>query len=84
VSIDKATILVGAYAAQNYRGAAYVFDRTPGDWVQSGKLQASDGVAGNVYGYYSVIQAKTALVGAYTATVDGAAKRGAAYFHTRT
>lgn len=84
VSIDKGAILVGAYAADNYRGAAYVFERTGSAWTQTSKLQASDGLAGSVYGYYSVIQAKTALVGAYTATVDGAVKRGAAYFHTRT
>ena len=50
---------------------------------QADKLQASDGASGNVYGYYSALAAKTALVGAYTATVDGEAKRGAAYFYTR-
>ena len=84
VSIHSQVILVGAYAAENYRGAAYVFERQGGGWIQSEKLQASDGAPGNVYGYYSVTHGKTALVGAYTATVDGAAKRGAAYFHTRT
>ena len=62
---------------------------TAGDFVDAinlhvgDKLQASDGASGNVYGYYSALAAKTALVGAYTATVDGEAKRGAAYFYTR-
>ena len=83
VSLVGSTALVGAYAIDEYRGAAYVFERTGPVWSQADKLQAGDGASGNVYGYYSALAAKTALVGAYTATVDGEAKRGAAYFYTR-
>src|SRR5690606_9936782 len=70
VSLDQGSVaLVGAYAYQNYRGAAYVFRKQHGAWVETDTLQASDGVPGNVYGYYSTIVGKTALVGSYTAKV---------------
>jgi|SRR5688572_383981 hypothetical protein len=83
VSLEKDSVaLVGAYAVENYRGAAYVFRNQQGVWSETDTLQASDGASGSVYGYYSTIAGKTALVGSYTATVDGETKRGAAYFHT--
>lgn len=83
VSLDEDSVaLVGAYAVENYRGAAYVFRNQQGIWTETDTLQASDGASGSVYGYYSTIAGKTALVGSYTATVDGEVRRGAAYFHT--
>lgn len=83
VSMDQGSVaLVGAYAFESYRGAAYVFRRKGPAWVETDTLQASDGAAGSVYGYYSTIAGETALVGSYTATVDGEVRRGAAYFHT--
>lgn len=83
VSLENDSVaLVGAYAVENYRGAAYVFRDQQGIWTETDTLQASDGASGSVYGYYSTIVGKTALVGSYTATVDGEIRRGAAYFHT--
>ena len=79
---DDSVALVGAYAVENYRGAAYVFRSQQGTWTETDTLQASDGTSGSVYGYYSAIAGKTALVGSYTANVDNEARRGAAYFHT--
>jgi hypothetical protein len=82
VSLSKRTMLAGAYAANSYRGAAYIFRQIAGSWKQVQKLTASDGVSGNVFGYYTALDGRTALVGAYPATVGGNFQQGAAYFYT--
>jgi hypothetical protein len=45
------TIIIGANGDDSSRGSAYVFQRTNGVWVQEAKLLASDGVAGDNFGY---------------------------------
>ncbi len=83
VSLTSNTALVGAYAANNYRGAAFLFRKQGRAWVGTDKFTASDGAPGDVFGYYSALDRRTtALVGAYTAKVNGNAKQGAAYFLT--
>jgi hypothetical protein len=80
VSYSNDSVLVGAYAVDSYRGAAYMFRRKSGTWKQTRKLVAADGLPGDVFGYYTSLDKNTALVGAYGASVDGKAQLGAAYF----
>lgn len=82
VNVSFGRVLVGGYATQAYRGAAHLFNRIAGQWTKETTLTASDAAQGNVFGYFTALDAKTALVGAYTATVNGNPKQGAAYFYT--
>lgn len=82
VNVSFGRLLVGGYATQNYRGAAHIFERDCDQWQKAQSLVASDAAPGNVFGYFTALDAKTALVGAYTATIQGNAKQGAAYFYT--
>jgi hypothetical protein len=82
VSLSKDVALIGAYATSSYRGAAYVFRNKSGVWTQMQKLVASQGAPGDVFGYYTALDTKTALVGSYGAAVDGNPGQGAAYFFT--
>jgi len=77
------TALIGAYGADGYQGAAYVFQKAAGTWKQTLRLQAGDGANGDCYGYYTALDARTAIVGAYTAKVGTNANQGAAYFYAR-
>jgi hypothetical protein len=82
VSLSGNTMLAGAYGANSYRGAAYLFRHVAGNWKQVQKLTASDGASGNVFGYYTAVGPRTALVGAYPARVGANLQQGAAYFYT--
>lgn len=86
VSLCKDALLIGAYATNAYRGAAYVFRRVAdlaGNWKQELKLTASDGAPSDVFGYFTALDAKTALVGAYPAKIGANVGQGAAYFFAR-
>ncbi|MEO7325698.1 MAG: FG-GAP repeat protein [Dokdonella sp.] len=74
-------VLVGAYAADSYRGTAYVFQEQAGVWTQLQQLVASDGTPGNVFGYTTALNAGTAMVGSFSADVGGNADQGAVYFY---
>lgn len=82
VSLSGITMLAGAYGANAYRGAAYVFRHIAGKWKQVQKVSASDGAPSNVFGYYTAVTMRTALVGAYPAKVGGNIQQGAVYFYT--
>jgi hypothetical protein len=79
VSIDGNLAVVGAYAKDNYIGAAYVFSRSAGAWVQQAKLMASDDAPGDNFGWAVAISGDTAVVGAYGHNGE----RGAVYVFTR-
>ena len=49
VAFSGSTIVVGARGDDNLQGAAYVFDRQGGSWVETQKLTASDGTAGDQF-----------------------------------
>jgi hypothetical protein len=51
LSGDANTALVGASYTSSYQGAAYVFNRIAGSWVQQVKLTASDGVSNDQFGH---------------------------------
>lgn len=80
VSLAKKRLIVGAYAMSSYTGCAYLFVFRQGVWREVKTLKASDGVAGDLFGYYAALSESDALVGAFAATVDGNFEQGAAYF----
>jgi hypothetical protein len=81
VALDGTTALVGAIGHNNGKGVAYVFTDSDGIWSQAQELTASDGAAGDFFGYSVDLAGTTALVGASFATVNGNLYQGAAYFY---
>ena len=83
VAVDGDTIVVGAHQdddKDDLSGSAYVFTRdSAGGWRQRGKLTASDGEAGDRYGYSVGVSGDTVVVGAYSDD-SNEANTGAAYF----
>ncbi|HEY9245763.1 MAG TPA: PEF-CTERM sorting domain-containing protein [Candidatus Methanoperedens sp.] len=78
-TIHGDTIVVGA-GRINDKGSAYVFVRNSnGIWTEQQKLTASDGAAGDYFGYSVGIHGDTIVVGAY---LDDSNK-GAAYVFVR-
>ena len=63
VAIHRNILVVGAPAAGG-TGAAYVFVRKGGRWVQKAKLLASDGAVGDVFGSSVSVDGKTVVIGA--------------------
>ena len=65
VAVSGNTAVVGADAKDSKKGAAYVFAYDGSSWTQQGsKLVASDGVAGDFFGYSVAVSGTTAVVGA--------------------
>ncbi|MDC0325232.1 DUF5050 domain-containing protein [bacterium] len=96
VSISGNTLVVGAGGAVdkawgNTFGAAYVYDRKDGVWVEQAKLTASDketsrqhSLMGSVqFGSSVSISGEKVVVGAPTADPDGLIQAGAAYVFAR-
>ncbi len=80
VSIDNDIILSGAYYAGT-TGAAYLFQKDQGganNWGQIKKIQSSDILADDAFGYSVFISGDTAVVGAMWQDTGGS-KTGAAY-----
>ena len=77
--------LIGADGDNNFQGAAYIFFSRSGDsrWTEVQKLTASDGLAGDEFGYRVDLSRNTLVVGAFSATVNGVVSQGAAYVFTR-
>ncbi|MET0230083.1 MAG: hypothetical protein ABW186_04035 [Rhodanobacteraceae bacterium] len=87
VALDGDVAVVGAAGSDpdgaESRGAAYVYVRTSGTWTETAKLTASDGAAGDEFGFAVAISGDTLVVGARFATVDAISGRGAAYVFVR-
>src|SRR5437660_426640 len=77
--------LIGADGDNNFQGAAYIFLSRSGNgrWTEVQKLTASDGLAGDEFGYRVDLSRNTLVVGAFSATVNGVVSQGAAYVFTR-
>src|SRR6266700_2768201 len=73
--------LIGADGDNNFQGAAYIFFSRSGDsrWTEVQKLTASDGLAGDEFGYRVDLSRNTLVVGAFSATVNGNPAQGAVY-----
>ena len=85
-SISGDSVVVGAYRDDdngNVSGSAYVFTRSGSTWTQQAKLTASDGVAGDEFGYSVAISGDTVIAGAYRDDVNGFSSAGSAYVFTR-
>jgi len=64
VSISGDTVVVGAAGDDSDKGSAYVFEKTGNNWIKTAKLTASDGAAGDYFGYSVSISGDTVVVGA--------------------
>jgi hypothetical protein len=84
VSIDGNTALIGAQGDQSLvdNGTAYVFTRSGTTWTLEQKLYASDGAAGDCFGFMVSIEGDTALIGA-DYDDDNGFNSGSAYVFTR-
>ncbi len=86
LSADGNTALIGVVADHGGVGAAWVFVRRGGAWVQQGKLVANDSVGKSRQGIAVALSAdgNTALVGGFTDNTPGwGSGSGAAWVFTR-
>jgi hypothetical protein len=83
VALSGSTAVVSApthpYSGGFGPGAAYVFAESAGRWSQQAELTASDGAAGDLFGYSVGVSGSAAVVGAPGHTVGSNAAQGAAY-----
>ena len=84
IAFDGTTAVIGAYANNQYQGAAYVFGNSGGTWTESQKLVADDGASNTYFGYATALSGSTILVGAWGASPGGNDTQGAAYIFTNT
>ncbi|MBI5481686.1 MAG: FG-GAP repeat protein [Deltaproteobacteria bacterium] len=70
VSVSGDTAVVGAWHANSWAGAAYVFVGSGAAWSQPARLLASDGDASDRFGYSVSASGDTAVVGAMCAPRD--------------
>lgn len=85
VALDGATAVVGAYNqgssgpfVYDGPGAAYVYRPTPGGWIESARLSASDAATGDWFGYSVSVSGNKALIGAIGDDEHGSSS-GSAY-----
>jgi hypothetical protein len=87
VAISGETALVGAnhrdVGTNADQGAAYVFTRSGTTWAQQQQLIASDGAAGDRFGYAVALVGETAVVGAPFDDVGTKADQGSATVFVR-
>jgi len=86
VAIDEDTIVVGSDSGHNGdgTGSTYVYIPSGTSWSQQAKLKASDGVAGDWFGWSLTIGGDTIVVGSINADNDNGAPSGSAYVFMRT
>jgi hypothetical protein len=82
VSISGDFAIVGAYRGSD-SGSAYIFKREGAAWLLKQKLLASDGAAGDLFGYSVSISGDYAIIGA-SADDDRGSDSGSAYIFKRT
>lgn len=82
VSISSNTAFIGAYGDDEGKGSVYVFTCTGSTWSQHQKLTASDGEAGDNFGWSVSLDGGTALIGAKQDN-DNGGWSGSAYIFTR-
>jgi hypothetical protein len=82
VDVEGDTALIGAAGDDGVKGSAYVFTRSGNTWTQQAKLTASDGAAGDNFGWPVSLSGDTALLGAFYDD-DNGVDSGSAYVFTR-
>ena len=83
VALQGDTALVGASAANAYRGVVEVFVRNEGQWSRQARLVAADGEAGDQFGAAIAIHGDTAAIGAFLDDVDGQQWKGSTHVFSR-
>jgi hypothetical protein len=87
VAIEGDTIVIGAESDDTTggvdAGSAYVFTRSGTFWTQQAKLTASDGAAGDRFGYSAALSGSTAIIGAQGDDTAGGSNAGSAYVFIR-
>jgi len=83
VSISGDYAIVGAWGDDSYKGSAYIFKRVDTTWSPQAKLTASDGAAGDAFGYSVSICGDYAIVGAFYDDVNVMVDSGSAYIFKR-
>lgn len=82
MAMDDEVAVIGAYQAdgvESKSGAAYIFAKKAGNWIQTAKLIAEDGESHDSFGYnVLVLNPDLVAVGAYNAT--GANERSGAVY----
>lgn len=76
---DGHTLVIGAPAASDLQGAAYVFEPSADSWRQSVKLMPPDGEANAFFGRALALAGTSIAVGAPGVTANGNPFAGAAY-----
>jgi hypothetical protein len=73
--------VIGAFGADSHRGAAYVLKKSGTSWIETQKLVASDGAAGDELGYDAAMTPSLIAVTAWNATIDTNVGQGAVYLY---
>lgn len=87
IDVDGNTAVVGAMYddhAGEQSGAAYIFVREGGAWMQQARLVAPDADQRWMFGYCVAVSGDTILIGAPHADLEGLYEPGKAYIFTRT
>lgn len=88
VALDGDTALIGANTDEDpngdFAGSAYVFTQTNGTWTEQAKLIASDGDAGDMFGFPVALDGSTAMVGANRDEDPNGDVAGSAYVFNQT
>jgi hypothetical protein len=79
VAMNGSTLVVGAPYRNGDRGAAYVFVKSGGTWIQQAELTSSDGGELDHFGTSVAVSGTTVIVGAPYHTVGSNNEQGAAY-----
>jgi hypothetical protein len=87
VSISGDYAIIGAFGksvvGNQWQGQAYIFVRSDTTWTEQAILAASDGEAGDSFGYSVSISGDYAIIGAYSKDVGGNEHQGQAYIFIR-
>lgn len=65
VAVSERLAAIGAFGADEFRGRVYAFERSGTAWGARGTLTASDGIAGDDFGYSVAVRGQVILVGAW-------------------
>jgi hypothetical protein len=79
VAIAGDVIAVGAWKDDCNKGSIYLFSRKGDQWIETNKITASDGMAGDEFGYSLSTFGNRMVTGAHFAKVENLEKAGAAY-----
>jgi FG-GAP repeat protein len=87
IAMDAGTLVVATrfddVGANVDQGSAYVFAKEDGAWVEQQHLIASDGAAGDFFGFSVALSGGTIVIGATMDDIGSNANQGSAYVYSR-